>query len=141
MYNFTVETKPLSYNSKISEKKKEYRSLIQEKYLKKYKKKAVTSEYLFGKVIYFRPERDGTDADNISKPVWDALNTIAYTDDKYIRYRSAIIIEHDEVDKVDLSNLGTREYRELTKAFANEKAILYIEIDVFDFSMITLYQE
>lgn len=33
------------------------------------------------------------DADNISKPVWDALRGVAYHDDKQIRRRSSGIIE------------------------------------------------
>jgi len=141
MYNFTVQTRPLSYNSKDAVKKQQYKDLISSKFAKKYSTKAPSSKMLYGKVIYFRPQRDGSDADNISKHVWDALNRIAYDDDKSIKYRSAIIIEHDEVSKVDISELGTREYRELTKAFQNEEAIIFIEINQFDFSLIKILQE
>lgn len=87
----------------------------------------------------------GLDADNISKPAWDALNAVGYTDDKMIKIRTAVAInlcEHDIVD-FDQDNLPTDVLIDLVQSIANNDHTLYIEVgeigrydNIFDISQL-----
>lgn len=48
---------------------------------------------LFANIYHFYNEDVKIDADNISKPTWDALTNVAFSDDKQIIIRSAASID------------------------------------------------
>ena len=100
---------------------------------------------LYATICYFYREDMGLDADNISKPAWDALNAVGYTDDKMIKIRTAVAInlcEHDIVD-FDQDNLPTDVLIDLVQSIANNDHTLYIEVgeigrydNIFDISQL-----
>jgi len=51
--------------------------------------------------------KTGLDADNLSKPIWDALRLVVYPDDKLIRFRSSTVSDllTNEIKVFDLSNM------------------------------------
>jgi Holliday junction resolvase RusA-like endonuclease len=61
---------------------------------------------LEGKLYYLHRDNDGYDADNISKPTWDALEGHFYENDRIIKYI--------EVLKIDLKNTPDFEELEVT---------------------------
>ena len=52
----------------------------------------IAEKELYAAIYYFYREDVGLDADNISKPAWDALNAVGYSDDKQIKIRTAVAI-------------------------------------------------
>ena len=85
---------------------------------------------LYASIYYFYKEDVGLDADNISKPAWDALNTVGYTDDKTIKIRTAVAInlcEHDILD-FDQDNIPTDVLVDLVQSIAYNIHTIYIEV-------------
>ena len=67
---------PFSYNSTDAKKRDKYVQLIRNTFDKEYKGKVPKlgkGNELYGQVYFFTSEGTDLDADNISKPVWDAL--------------------------------------------------------------------
>jgi len=132
MYTFLSDSKPRSSNAGNSEK---YNQRIQQAF-RNYNAKAIQLEgNLYGVVYYFFiPDREGEpDADNISKKIWDALNTIAYLDDKNIKLRIAgvfdLISESIETLKIPQSALDDF----LGMIDEGKEHILYVEIGSLDY--------
>lgn len=95
-------------------------------------------EPLYGIVYYvaqrYRPATDA-DADNVSKPVWDALEGVAYDDDKLVRLRIAGVIAPTSPsgvvssDELDLFDVPGGIADEVAGYFsAGEAHILYVEV-------------
>ncbi|MFP5512215.1 MAG: RusA family crossover junction endodeoxyribonuclease [Alphaproteobacteria bacterium] len=97
------------------------------------------SEPSYGVVYYFvsgyRPATDA-DADNLSKPVWDALTETAYQDDKLIRLRMSGVIEvgadpsgAPSYADINLSAMPEPAASRLTELLLGDaRDILYVEI-------------
>ena len=86
---------------------------------------------LYCKVLYFHQGRRGIDADNLSKPVVDALKGCIYGDDAQIALRIAAKVDlaHDAYTVV--GGAGLPQYLELQAMIADpaaEKDILYVEV-------------
>lgn len=65
---------------------------------------SLSHDVLYGAVYWFvRPYRRHVhpDADNLSKKVWDALEGLAYADDKQVRLRIAAVIDLGAADEPD----------------------------------------
>ena len=99
-----------------------------------------------GSCIWFVQRYDPTihpDADNISKPVWDALEGLAYSDDKSIKLRSAGIVDlvatesYASLESLDFTNLPPSILVELSALVAARRDFLYIEIGEAHASMLT----
>lgn len=86
--------KPASYNQR---NKAQYQKQIASTYQRQYNGKLPDVD-LYASVIYLYREDKRLDADNISKPLWDALNTVAYTDDRQIKARTAVAIDLNKID-------------------------------------------
>lgn len=86
MYAFLCNLRPRSVNAKQSEK---YKNGIQNAFRHYHGNMPAVSGNLYGFVYYFHRVKTELDADNVSKPIWDALNSVAYADDKIIRFRSS----------------------------------------------------
>lgn len=85
------ECRPASYQS--SAKTKEiYKRRIENNY-RRYYTGMMPDEPLFANVYHFYNEDVSIDADNISKPTWDALSKVAFSDDRQIIIRSAASID------------------------------------------------
>ena len=84
---------PLSYNSK---RKGVYQNKIRSAFLRKFKgnvPKFPTGIELYAKAFFFTSDGVNVDTDNISKPIWDALNGLLYDDDRNIVLRMASVID------------------------------------------------
>lgn len=70
------------------------------------------------------------DADNISKPVWDSLSEVAYSDDKQIKIRSAVAIDLGKLSIMDFDqdNLSTEDVYDLTEGILDNDHTLYIQV-------------
>ena len=74
---------PVSYNSSDSKKRERYKGTIVEAFSRNYNGKVPKFRKgieLYGQVYFFTSDGTDLDADNISKPVWDALIGSIYED-------------------------------------------------------------
>lgn len=127
-FSFVYSGKPESYNAD-SKKKELYKKRLSSAYKRKFSGMLIGKE-LYASIYYFYKEDVGLDADNISKPAWDALNTVGYTDDKTIKIRTAVAInlcEHDIID-FDQDNIPTDVLVDLVQSIAYNIHTLYIEV-------------
>lgn len=92
---------------------------------------------LYGVVYYFTKKYTGTDADNISKPIWDCLKGILYSDDKQIKLRRAGIFNFSENDfnVIDFSGIDEQVFGVLLDAFGTDDHFVYVECGRLDFNM------
>jgi hypothetical protein len=97
---------------------------------------------LYGLVYYFHSGKSSQDADNLSKPVWDALSSVLYKDDNCIKYRVAGMFDLSENDfqTLDVTSLQAGFASELIDAITSEKHIVYVECgrmrnDLFRFNI------
>lgn len=142
-FSFVYVGKPASYNAN-SRKKELYKKRLSSAYERKFSGMLADKE-LYATICYFYREDMGLDADNISKPAWDALNAVGYTDDKMIKIRTAVAInlcEHDIVN-FDQDYLPTDVLIDLVQSIANNDHTLYIEVgeigrydNIFDISQL-----
>jgi len=128
MYNFIFKGKPLSYNSQGA-KKPNYKNAIQTSFTTYNPLYKILSGDLYATIYYFFNENLKLDADNLSKPVWDCLNGILFTDDQQIKIRMAgsFDLTTGDYNIIDLSGLEGKFVTDLLDAFDNEKHIVYVE--------------
>jgi len=94
------------------------------------------NEDLYGIVYYFRKKDTGTDADNISKPIWDCLNGFLFNDDKQVKLRTSGIIDiSQEFNIIDFSNLREEIVAEIAEAVDTKDHFVYIECGLLYKSM------
>jgi len=70
---FVLPAKPLSYNARDPARRAAYERLLRASYLEFGGLPPGTAPPYYGHVYHFHWRDDLTDADNICKPVWDAL--------------------------------------------------------------------
>jgi hypothetical protein len=82
------------------------------------------------------------DADNVSKPVWDALEGIGYRDDEVIKHRRAGLIDLRSKDlrAFDLSGMPDSVAADLISAVGVYDDIVYVEYgalreDMYEFGL------
>lgn len=84
---------------------------------------------LYARVYYFHKGPRQIDADNLSKPVLDALSKIVYEDDNLVIDRQAVKINLREKDGYSLSDdLSTAWYDKLTRSMDRYSDFLFIEV-------------
>lgn len=93
---FLYDKAPASYNTQGA-KKVAYKNNLQSAYNRKYKGKLNDTD-LYGVIYHFFRKDIDLDADNLSKPVWDSLSTLAFNDDKQIICRTAISVDLNKYD-------------------------------------------
>lgn len=79
------------------------------------------------------------DADNLSKPIWDALRGIAFKDDFQIRFRSAGLFNlgAEKIDELDLTNMPDYVFDDFLEMIDGESShILYVELGEFSYDLI-----
>jgi len=139
MINWILKRQPKAYQGSKTFKSK----LSKENYINALKD-AITqfnvdwslmTEELYGIIYYFRKKDTGTDADNISKPIWDCLYGFLY-DDKQVKLRTSGIIDvSQELNVVDFSNLRGEIVAEIIDSFDTIDHFVYIECGFLDNSM------
>ena len=88
---------PLSYNSR---NKAIYQNLIRAAFQRRYHGVVPcfpATDELYARVYFFTSDGVNVDADNISKPVWDAVNGMVYIDDRKIGKHALLTINKDVV--------------------------------------------
>lgn len=138
MLTFLCASRPRSAN-----KNRKYSSRYKdslEKAIKKYFPSIkLLEDQLYGSVYYFHSVPTQIDADNLSKPIWDALEGVVYKDDSIIKLRHAGIVDlkagdFHEIDLTDLPDIVTNDFFEMID---NEEHFLYIEIGLLKPNMFT----
>jgi hypothetical protein len=140
---FVCAVQPLSVNAKSSAAKRAtYRERLAAAFDRARGGSRRPSGPCYGIVYYFPKGRSTTDADNISKPLWDALRGVAYEDDAVLRFRQAGVIDTSETDmsELDLTNMPDEAAERLLELVGEGEHTLYIEIgslraDMFVFGL------
>lgn len=131
-FSFVYSGKPESYNAD-SKRKQVYKKRLSSAYKRRFSGMIAEKE-LYAAIYYFYREDVGLDADNISKPAWDALNAVGYSDDKQIKIRTSVAInlcEHD-ILVFDQDILPTDVLIDLIQSIADNNHTLYIEVGEID---------
>jgi len=90
MYAFISNMRPCSVRAKTTER---FKQAIKEAFKSYYPSTERVSNDLYGVVYYFHKTHNQLDADNLSKPIWDALEGVLYEDHSIIKYRAAGIFD------------------------------------------------
>jgi Holliday junction resolvase RusA-like endonuclease len=142
MQNLIIKRQPKAYQGS-----KTFKSIISKTNylndlktsLRRYNPKAdiFPNEELYGLVYYFRKTNTGTDADNISKPIWDCLKGILFDDDKQIKLRTAGIIDlsKTELSLIDVTGIPGNLLIDFLDAIETEEHIVYIECGRLNYSL------
>ena len=133
MYVFLVNKQPKSVNARYTDK---YKQEIKKTFLSDYGAITPLSDTLYGICYYFHNKPSTMDADNLSKPIWDALEEIVYTDDKIIKLRISGMIDlkkHHESTTIDFTYLPVKIFARFIDMMDTEDHILYIELGVLDY--------
>lgn len=135
------KTDPVSYNSSNAKKKEKYMQLIRDSFDKEYKGKVPKYRKgleLYGQVVFFTSEGTDLDADNISKPVWDALEGLVYDNDKQIVMRKSTIIYKAKHECIALNGYCDCASDLLQVIQRKMVRCIYIECGHFEESMVEL---
>lgn len=129
--SFIFKAQPKSYNSwkKNSEKGQQYIKLIRDSLDEFHDTVEKRTGDLYGVAYYFFSKSTGTDADNISKPIWDALTEYLFDDDKQVKYRIAgtFDLNENEFDLIDVTGIPGKVVAELLAAVETEEHVVYVE--------------
>lgn len=128
MINFVVSTKPQSYNAR---KKEAYTTNLQREFQNQNLGhiKYPLAEKLYGLIYYFFNTDLGLDCDNISKPIWDALNVLVYDDDRQVITRTANSINmniHD-IRLIDFTGVDGETITAITSSILANEHTIYVE--------------
>lgn len=132
---------PFSYNSNDAKKKDRYVQLIRDTFDKEYNGKVPKYQKgneLYGQVCFFTSEGTDLDADNISKPVWDALEGLVYDNDKQIVMRKSTVIYKAKHDLIALDGNSDRAADLLQVIQRKMVKCIYIECGHFNESMVEI---
>ena len=134
MLSFICNLIPRSVNAKYCDK---YKAELARAFTRYHKTVGLLEGELYGIVYYFVNRKTDVDADNISKPIWDSLEGIAYADDKIIKMRYSGIYNLREISigEIDISNIPDVVFDNFMEFIDNEDHVLYIELGRFDRSM------
>ena len=134
MLAFVCKLIPRSVNAKYCDK---YKAELARAFKSFHNTVELLEGELYGIVYYFVKRKTDMDADNISKPIWDSLEGIAYADDKIIKMRYSGIYNLREISmgEIDISNIPDVVFDDFMQSIDNEDHILYIELGRFDRSM------
>jgi hypothetical protein len=117
-----------------------YRTFLQAEFNRKYPGHVIELNLLYGKVFWIHRTGDAyfilRDADNFSKPLWDALEECVYDNDRQIRFRQAAKLQHGADSlTVNVEHMDDTDYEELLNfhldATNTNQNWLYIEIGDF----------
>ena len=132
MIGFLCPIRPRSINAKKVKSTEKYKELVRDCLKRYYPNSPVQNdEKLYGIVYYFYKRKTDIDADNLSKPIWDALRTVLYNDDRIIKLRYAGLYDlNNAVTKLDFTKMPKAVYMDFlnyTEDTKNEH-LIYIEL-------------
>lgn len=139
MYIFFCPFKPKSAQSGSLGK---YKEKIASTFRANFPSSQLMEGNLYGITYYLHKQSSQMDADNISKPIWDSLESHAYENDGNIKLRTAGIIDLNSDDFIDfeITNVSDTVLENFIDALDNNDHIIYIEIgslkpDLFKFNL------
>lgn len=120
---FLATCRPCSVNGKSTAT---FKRLIGEAF-KKYSSGVALAPPLYGIVYYFHARKTQIDADNLSKPVWDALEGLAFADDSVVKLRHAGIVDlsSEEIASFDMSRVPDTVLNDLYAVVGTEDHVLF----------------
>lgn len=132
MIVFLTHAMPRSVNAKGTHL---YKDAIVEALLKHVPEPAVYAEELYAAIYYFHRVRTSQDADNISKPVLDALEGVLYQNDKVVKVRHAAMIDLQSraIEAFDLSRVPNEVFKALIESLDQQEHTVYVEIGRLDY--------
>ena len=134
MYAFLSKLRPRSVNAKKSE---EYQQGLARDFRSYHAGEIKIDGNLYGVTYYFHKGKTELDADNLSKPIWDALESRAYADDKLIKFRASGVFDlrSEPIEVLDLSNVPDYLFDDFLDLIKKEEHILYVEFGKLDHSL------
>lgn len=135
---------PVSINSADSKKRERYKKTIVEAFSRNYNGKVPKfrkSVELYGQVYFFTSDGTNLDADNISKPVWDALIGTVYEDDKQIVQRTSTVIYTKKHNLIQINGDSDTSAELLQILTGNNVKCIYVECGYFKETMIEIEKE
>ena len=130
MVGFLCTHRPRSVNSKRKGTEK-FKEAIRESFKYYYSDTNLLDDELYGIAYYFHKKKTEIDADNLSKPIWDALETLLYKDDKIIKLRYTGIYDiKNDVRKLNITKMPTNVFRDFLNLIDNNQIehLIYIEL-------------
>lgn len=134
MYAFLVRIKPRSVQA---DKTYIYKNGVVSGFKQYYPTHSQLNENLYAISYYFHRQPTQLDADNMSKPIWDALNSIVYEDDKSIKLRISGLVNMSnttEISAIDITKMPDNILGDLLGMLGVEEHIVYIEIGRLNYS-------
>lgn len=135
---------PLSYNSKNKTARAAYQKRILSAFQRRYNgavPRYPANQELYAKVYFFTSDGVNVDADNISKPIWDAVNGLVYVDDRKIVMRTSAVIDVriHPFNTIDTSGISGDVAADLIQNLMEKNVrCLYIECGKFEEPMIKI---
>jgi Holliday junction resolvase RusA-like endonuclease len=143
LYSFIVKNvNPVSQNNR-SKKMVWYRNLLKTHFNIKYPNLTFplpnglmikNPTILHGKVFYIHKVYDPKDADNISKPLWDALQYQLFEDDNQILHRQALKVKENQPNilALNVTEMADMDYYHLIEFLIDsnnsDDRLMYIEL-------------
>jgi Holliday junction resolvase RusA-like endonuclease len=140
MRAFLSNQKPRSVNARTTDR---FQERIRQSYREYNSADILLTEPLYGVVYYFHKRNNQLDADNLSKPIWDALEGVVFGDDLLIQIRHAGIVDLRNTDMTtfDLSNMPDLVAEQFIQMIGVEDHILYVELGSLHQSMFVFGHE
>jgi Holliday junction resolvase RusA-like endonuclease len=137
MYAFVVPARPRSVQARHTDR---YKAAVRDAFLKYVPQPERLDAPLYGVVYYFHNVKTDTDADNVSKPVWDSLEGTAFDDDRTIRWRLAGVFDLSEagVDVLDVTRVPAAVLADLYEMIDTRDHFVYVEFGRLNVSMYRL---
>ena len=126
MKAFICSKRPRSVNAKKTET---FKNFISQAYVDYCGTDDITAP-AYSRVYYFRNVAHQLDADNLSKPVLDALQGIAYDDDSIVKLRHSGIVDLtiEDISGFDVSGIPDNVLPDFLEKIGTEDHVIYVEI-------------
>jgi Holliday junction resolvase RusA-like endonuclease len=129
MISFLCSTRPVSVNAKSTT---HFKQVVIDAYKKQcVHKDTLLNDELYGIVYYFHKRKTELDADNLSKPIWDALENVVYDNDRIIKLRYSGIYDiskPDSIYEINTERMSKTVLDEFMKLIDDNDHIIYIEL-------------
>jgi hypothetical protein len=137
---FLSNLRPASVRAKLTER---YKAEIGKSFKQFCPEARVAAHPLYAAIYYFHQVPSQQDADNISKPILDSLNGLAYGDDRLVKLRQAAIFDlrSDPLTELDLSNVPAHVLGRFLEMLDSENHVIYVEIGRLSFKQIQFGNE
>ena len=122
---FLCPKRPRSVNAKHSST---YKGFIRDAF-ERYCPAGILSQPLYSRTYYFKNKPNQLDADNLSKPIVDALTGVLYDDDRIVEFRQSAVInlQRNDISEFDVSSLPDNILIDLLGYLDSEDHLIYAE--------------